>query len=134
MKLPIFLAHKHMISIQPPVSRLESVSFRDAYDNRTHQHLRTESLQQRVDSLPRFLSTTSDENGLDANNSQALLSKTPDGWIKLASLRFGMLTIPAIALISLFVVLALVAFCHFRQGRQHKDHASRKGPDDSSPP
>ena len=42
-----------------------------------------------------------------------------------------MLTVPLFALIGLAVLLALLAFCHFRQGRQHKDHASRKGPDDS---
>jgi hypothetical protein len=40
-------------------------------------------------------------------------------------------TFPLFALIGLVVLLALVAACHFGQGRRHRDHASRKGPDDA---
>jgi hypothetical protein len=39
-------------------------------------------------------------------------------------------TVPAVALLALVIVLALLAACHFFQERRHKDHASRKGPDD----
>ena len=59
------------------------------------------------------------------------LSKTPDGQWELETVGFPMLTVPLFALIGLAVLLELLAFCHFRQGRQHKDHASRKGPDES---
>jgi hypothetical protein len=38
--------------------------------------------------------------------------------------------VPAIVLVGIVVLLVLLAGCHFMQGRQHKDHASRKGPDD----
>ena len=38
---------------------------------------------------------------------------------------------PLFALIGIVVLLALVAACHFGQGRGRKNHASRKGPDDA---
>src|ERR1700746_96160 len=36
---------------------------------------------------------------------------------------------PALALLALVILLGLLAACHFFQGRRHKDHASRRGPD-----
>jgi hypothetical protein len=39
-------------------------------------------------------------------------------------------TLPAVVLLALVVLLVLLALCHFFQGRRHKDHASRKGPDE----
>ena len=43
--------------------------------------------------------------------------------------RFVMPIFPAVALLAV-VLLVLLAGCHFFQGRRHKNHASRKGPDE----
>jgi hypothetical protein len=38
--------------------------------------------------------------------------------------------IPVLALFALVILLGLLAACHFFQGRRHKDHASRRGPEE----
>ena len=37
---------------------------------------------------------------------------------------------PAVVLLALVVLLGFLAACHFFQGRRHKDHASRRGPEE----
>lgn len=58
------------------------------------------------------------------------ISRTPDVGRESWAPRFGMPIGPAVVLLALVVLLGLLAACYFFQGRQHKDHASRKGPDE----
>lgn len=56
------------------------------------------------------------------------IGRTPDVGRESRALQFGMPIGPALVLLALVVLLGLLALCHFFQGREHKDHASRKGP------
>jgi hypothetical protein len=58
------------------------------------------------------------------------IGRTPDVGRESRAPQFGMPISPAVVLLALVVLLGLLAACHFFQGRQHKDHASRKGPDE----
>jgi hypothetical protein len=50
--------------------------------------------------------------------------------ISLKNQRYAIFTIPAIGLLGLILLLGLLAACHFMQGRQRKNRASRTAPDD----
>lgn len=66
----------------------------------------------------------------DTAKPHSLSAKHPIVGRERRAQRFGMPTFPAVALLAVVILLGLLAACHFFQGRRHKNHASRKGPDE----
>ena len=54
----------------------------------------------------------------------------PDGEGDSWAPRFAMPIGPLVVLLALVILLGLLAACHFFQGRRHKDHAGRRGPEE----
>jgi len=66
----------------------------------------------------------------DVRQGVLSVSLTPDSQSDSWAPRFAMPIGPLVVLLALVILLGLLAACHFFQGRRHKDHASRRGPEE----